>query len=140
VVPASPRTLRLHQRRGRHGIRRPLLRPTVGVAMARDLKTFLGRALLVVNVATAVLAACWWLAVYVAPASMSIPAHGDTGTLRIAVRESGTTDLVALFAALLLVANFLWLVYGGTERAPSPYVLSETPEGKVKVSREAVEA
>src|SRR5690606_729353 len=44
------------------------------------------------------------------------------------------------FAAALLVGDFLWIVYGGSPRMPTTHVQSETPEGPVKVSREALES
>lgn len=111
------------------------------MAAARDLKGFIGRILLLLNLAVAVGTSCYVLLVYLAPESMSSPPHGEGGVLRIDVRGDGSsTWIVALLAAALLVADFLWLVYGTAPGVPTTHVTTETPEGPVRVSRDALEA
>lgn len=111
------------------------------MAAARDLKGFVGRILLLVNLAVSVGTCCYVLLVFLAPESMSSPAHGEAGVFRVDVRGAGGSGwIVALLFAALLVADFLWLVYGTAPGVPTTHVISETPEGPVRVSREAIES
>jgi hypothetical protein len=106
----------------------------------RDLKSFVGRLLLVANVVVAVAAALAWLLLYLAPETFSVPAHAERGVFRVAVREETVADVLALLALGLLLGDFLWLLYGSTPKSPPQHILSEAPGGPVKISRDALEA
>jgi hypothetical protein len=110
------------------------------VAGSRDLRGLLGRLLLIVNLAVAVGTSCYVLLCYLAPESMSVPPHAEPGIYRVDVRSGEGVWLTPLLAGALLVADFLWLIYGPAPRTPTAHVISETPGGPVRVSREAIEA
>lgn len=110
------------------------------MAGRRDLKALAGRALLAINLAAAVASAVFVLLVHVAPGAMSLPSHADPGVFRFAVRGEDAGLVLPLFAAALLLANFLWVVYGTPGGAPATHVTSETATGPVRVSRDALEA
>lgn len=90
-----------------------------------------GRLLLVANLVAANAAAATCLVALVNPAALE-------GTLTLPMK--GSSLLVVLPAALLLVANFAWLVRRSPAPPPRTYVQSETPTGPVRVAREALEA
>lgn len=106
----------------------------------RDLKSWVRRLLLLTNVAVAVGTACFALIVFLAPDWMSTPGSGEAGVFRVDVRGSDSAWIVALLAAGLLVADFLWIVYGGPSGVPTTHVLSETADGPVRVARDALES
>ncbi len=111
------------------------------MAAARDLKGLFGRLLVALDVGVAVVAATLVLAIYLAPdaASSSGPLPAE-GTFELAVRGNGSFQLLALLAGVLLVANFLWLIYGTTPHTPPTHVVSEAPGGTVRVARDAIES
>lgn len=108
--------------------------------MASDLKGLLWRLLLVANLAVAVIACCFLVAVWVAPDSMSSPPADEAGVFRLVVRSNTTLGVLTLVAAVLLLGDFLWVVHGGSPPAPPGYVNSVGPDGTVRVSRDAIEA
>ncbi len=110
------------------------------MAGRRDLKVLAGRALLAANLAAAVGASVFVLLVHIAPGPMSVPVHAEPGLFRWAVRGEDAGLLLPLLAAALLLADFLWVVYGSPGGAPVSHVTSETAAGPVRVSRDALEA
>ncbi len=110
------------------------------MAGRRDLRALAGRVLLGANVLVAVGTAVFVLLAYVAPGPMSIPVHAESGVFRMAVRGDAASGFLPLCAIALLVADFLWIVYGTPGGAPVSHVTSETATGPVRVARDALEA
>lgn len=110
------------------------------MAGRRDLRSFAGRALLAANVLAALAAAVFVVLAHVAPGPMSVPAHAEPGVFRLAVRGDEAGLLLPICAVALLLADFLWVVYGSPGVSPVTHVTSETAAGPVRVSRDALEA
>ena len=107
--------------------------------VSRDLRSALRSVLVWANVAVGVGAALFGLAAWLAPESLSIPTHSEPGVFRVDGRGGHGLGFVAFGAAVLLVCDLLWLVYGGVPKEPSDHVVSRSVGGSVKVSREALE-
>jgi hypothetical protein len=101
------------------------------------------RLLLLSNVAAGIVFSAFWCLVFVAPKSMSSalppPSQELPGVFQLMVRGNGWMQIVALLSTCLLVANIAWLLYGRQPKAPTSHVISETEDGPVKISREALE-
>ncbi|MBK8976864.1 MAG: hypothetical protein IPM29_13175 [Planctomycetes bacterium] len=100
---------------------------------------WIGRLLLAANVAAAVASAILVLAIYLAPDAASGSVQSGPGVFRVAVSGSTTFGVVALYAVALVVADFLWLVYGGRPQGPPSHVVSEGPGGPLRIARDALE-
>lgn len=105
-----------------------------------------GRLLLVANLVVANLAAALYLVLFVHP-SVLLGGAGDAfaqvlGSGRIALVPLGSllAWLVLLGGIALLIANFAWLVRRREHVPPTNWVLSATPSGPVRISREALES
>lgn len=104
-----------------------------------------GRLLLVANLAVANLAAAVYVVLFVRPDALSNAAPAaaaEPGSARVALLPVGTMLAWLLMAGgvVLLIANFGWLVRRREQAPPSNWVLSATPSGPVRISREALEA
>lgn len=110
------------------------------MAGRRDLRSLAGRALLVANLLAALSAAVFVVLIHVAPGPMSLPAHAEPGLFHLAVRGDDAILLLPICAVALLLADFLWVVYGSPGGSPVTHVTSDTAAGPVRVSRDALEA
>ena len=101
------------------------------------------RLLWLANVTAGIVFAGFWCLVFVAPERMSsalpVASNQLPGVFQLLVRGNGWMQIVALLTTLLLVANIAWLLYGKQPKAPTSHVISETQDGPVKISREALE-
>lgn len=105
-----------------------------------------GRLLLVGNLVVANLVAALYVVLFLQPGTLlggDVSAFAAVlGNARVAVVPLGTA--LAWFALLvaiaLLLANFTWLLRRREQAPPSNWVLSATPSGPVRISREALEA
>jgi hypothetical protein len=107
--------------------------------MARDLRHLPWRILLVLNLLVAIGSALFWVALFVKPTSFS-QNPTDEFPVAFAVKGNTAVELAALLGFALLVGDVLWLVYGRRPRAPSHHVVSDAPDGPLKISREALES
>ncbi len=107
--------------------------------MALDLRNVAWRLLLLANLLVASLSALFWVALWVVPTVFS-QHPTDESPVAFAVRGNTPAELAALFGSVLLVGNVLYLVYGLRPKTPSQHVISETRDGPVKISREALES
>jgi hypothetical protein len=108
-------------------------------------KRVVGRLLLVANLAFANVAAALGVVAFVRPTIVGLPTDGFGGAfgeLRVLLLPLGTAVAWAVFLAAmaLLLANFAWLVRRPERTPPRNYVVSETPTGTVRVTREAIES
>lgn len=104
-----------------------------------------GKLLLVTNLVVANLAAALYVVMFVQPGVLAggagTPMAQVLGDARIALvpLETLLAYLAVLVAALLLVCNFAWLVRRREQAPPTNWVVSDTPMGPVRISREALE-
>ncbi|MBL9078681.1 MAG: hypothetical protein JNL08_14320 [Planctomycetes bacterium] len=105
-----------------------------------------GRLLLVTNLVVANLAAAVYVVLFVQPGALGgvdpAPIAAMFGSARLAIvpLHTALAWLLMLGGVVLLVANFAWLVRRREQPMPSNWVLSATPSGPVRISREALES
>lgn len=97
------------------------------------------RLLLLLNLLAAFVSAAFWCFAYVAPDAVGAMTTETPGVVTIAMRDNPVVRFVVVVAAVLLAGDVLWLIYGRQPRVPSNHVLSESPAGPVRVSRDALE-
>jgi len=99
-----------------------------------------GRLLLVLNVVAANAAAAACVITFFRPSTFGSvePSIEDRHVLLLLGK--GASWLVFLAAVLLLLINVWWLLRRRQVKPPLSHVLSETPSGPVRISREALEA
>jgi hypothetical protein len=106
--------------------------------MRSDLRAVIGRGLVLLNLAAAVAAAAVVVLAWISPSSL-----GDwdesKGTLTLHLAARHGVRLVSWLGLLLLLADVLFLLYGRAPRAPLRHIVSETRDGTVMITREAVE-
>jgi hypothetical protein len=106
--------------------------------MRSDLRAVLGRGLVLLHLAAAVVAAVVVVLAWVSPATLG--GWDETrGTLTVQVAGRPGVRLVSWLGLLLLAADALFLVYGRAPRAPLRHLVSETRDGTVLITRDAVE-
>lgn len=106
--------------------------------MRSDLRAVIGRGLVLLNLAAAVTAAVVVVLAWVSPTS--IGTWDETqGTLTVHLADRHGVRTVSWLGLLLLLADLLYLFYGRPPRAPLRHVVSETRDGPVLVTREALE-
>lgn len=96
------------------------------------------RLLLAANLAAANAAAIVCVMTFFDPGFVGVY-DAERGIVHLSL-GTGSAWLVFLGATLLVVCNFAWLVRRKERPQPRNYVISETPGGPVRVSREALEA
>ncbi|MFO1052107.1 MAG: hypothetical protein U1F36_07825 [Planctomycetota bacterium] len=109
--------------------------------MRSGLEQVLGRLLLFANLAVAIASCFCVLLIWAAPDALSTAAGTTAGVFRIAVRgENGGIGMLAFAAGMMLVLDVLWMAWGLAPRGPSSTVVSETDNGPVRVSKDALES
>lgn len=106
--------------------------------MRSDLRAVIGRGLVMLNLLAAVSAAAVVVLAWVSPASLGAW-NEAAGTLTVHLADGSGLRLVGGLGLLLLLADALYLVYGRRPRAPLRHIVSETRDGTVLVTREAIE-
>jgi hypothetical protein len=106
--------------------------------MRPDLKAVIGRGLVLVNVGAAVAAAAVVVLAWVSPGTLGTWDE-EKGTLTVHLAERHGVRVVGWLGLLLLLADLLYLFYGRAPRAPLRHIVSETRDGTVLVTREALE-
>ena len=106
--------------------------------MRSDLRSVLGRGLVLLNLLAAIVAAAVVVVAWVSPSSLGTWDEAkSTLTLQLTPRHG--VRLASWLGLLLLIADALFLLYGRRPRAPLRHIVSETSGGAVLVTREAVE-
>ena len=116
--------------------------------MRDDLRRLWFRIVLALDVAAALIASLFVLAVYLAPWAMSRVGDAElrerlyqVGRIYANEVDSGLAwPIVAAIAALLLLGNLLWLIYGGAPATPPSHIQSASKDGVIRISRDAVES
>jgi len=106
--------------------------------MRSDLRALIGRGLVLLNLAVAVGAATVVVLAWVAPGRLGTWDEA-AGTLTLHLADRPGVRSVSWLGLLLIAADVLYLLYGRAPRAPLRHLVSETREGSVMVTREAVE-
>ncbi|MEZ5965826.1 MAG: hypothetical protein R3F56_18465 [Planctomycetota bacterium] len=104
--------------------------------MRSDLRAVIGRVLVLLNLAAAVVAAAVVVLAWVSPGRLGA-FDPEAGTLTLHLAHGMRP--VSWLGLLLLVADVLYLIYGRAPRAPLRHIVSETRDGTVLVTREAIE-
>ncbi|MCB9878606.1 MAG: hypothetical protein H6835_13495 [Planctomycetes bacterium] len=97
------------------------------------------RLLLVANLAAANAVAAVWLVAFVRPALIGQENAPDEARAVRLPLDTPVAWLGLLGSVALLLANFAWLVRRGDGKPIDNWVISETPQGGVRVAREAIE-
>ncbi len=107
--------------------------------MAADLRSVFARGLVAAHIVFALAAAVLALSMWAAPSALGQwdPA---TGQLVLEIDKTMRLRLAASVAALLLVLDVLYVLYGRVPREPLRHVMSEGSGGSVMVAREAIES
>lgn len=116
---------------------------TPGRAMEQVPRSLTGRLLLVANLGAATLAAATCVVGFVRPSAVGVDLGalpGEAGRMLHLPLDTGMARAVFLASLLLLVLDLYWLVRRAPAPPPRTHVVSETPTGPVRVSREALEA
>lgn len=116
--------------------------------MRDDLRRFVFRIVLALDVAAALVASVFALVVYLAPWAMSRVGDAElrerlyqVGRIYAAEVDSGLAwPIVAVIAGILLLGNLLWLIYGGAPAHPPSHVVSDSEDGPIRVSRDVIES
>ena len=100
-----------------------------------------GRLLFVANLVVANAAAAMAVVTFLKPDVLGPPTMPQAANERVAILRLDTALAYGVLAASagLLFWNFAWLVRRPERLPPSNWVVSETPSGPVRVSREALE-
>ena len=106
--------------------------------MRSDLRAVIGRGLVLLNLVAAVTAAAVVVVAWVSPGTLGEWDEANSMlTLHLASRQG--VRLISWLGLLLLLADLLFLLYGRPPRAPLRHIVSETRDGTVMITREAVE-
>lgn len=104
--------------------------------MRSDLHAVIGRGLVLLNLAAAVVGAVVVVLLWASPSALGT---WDDAQGTLTVRLADGHGMLGWLGLLLLVANALYLLYGRTPRTPLRHIVSQTRDGTVLVTREALE-
>lgn len=103
--------------------------------MRSDLRAVVGRGLGIVHVVAGLAAAVIVVALWLAPERLGVRADAD-GRVGLPV---GWIEFAGFCGLGLLIVDGLFLLYGRGPREPLRHIVSETRDGSVSITREAVE-
>src|SRR5262245_45290976 len=105
--------------------------------MRSDLRAVLGRGLVLLNVGAGVAAAVAVVLAWTSPAMLG-EWDAARGALTLLASRPGVR-FVSWLGLFVLIADVLFLIYGRAPRAPLRHIVSETRDGNVLITRDAVE-